>query len=261
MRPLNGPADRISIEEEHRLHIPERFVPGVDLPACTEQLKNDPSEAGKLRFFRILKAAQYLVPVQSAKNDIPLLQTQDGESFIPAFCTAEECEKGPFQDFSVISLDGLKHILTEHAGEIAGVALNPFGAALLMRQEQFQEIDALTEGMTVRRTDYSKPQILSPLKRCPVGLPAALTQLFRAHPEVYRAWLLAARPNIGDAPHKLFVIDFDGSRQQLFPLVAKAAEPFMLPGESFELMKADYALLESARAQCEPFYQKPKNQK
>ena len=67
-------------------------------------------------------------------------------------------------------------------------------------------------------------------------------------------WLLAARPDYKTAPHKLFVIEFFGDRRLLFPQVAKVIEPFMRPGESFELMKADLALAREAREKSAPIY-------
>ena len=67
-------------------------------------------------------------------------------------------------------------------------------------------------------------------------------------------WLLAARPDYKTAPHKLFVIEFFGDRRLLFPQVAKVIEPFMRPGESFELMKADLALAREAKEKSAPIY-------
>lgn len=96
--------------------------------------------------------------------------------------------------------------------------------------------------------------VLSPLKSYPSGIVEALRSFFEKNQEVTRAWLLAERPDYKTPPHKLFVIEFFGDRRLLFPQVAKVVEPFMRPGESFELMKADRALAKKAREKAAPIY-------
>jgi hypothetical protein len=52
------------------------------------------------------------------------------------------------------------------------------------------------------------------------------------------------------------LIDFKGDRKLLFPAVARAVQPHMKTGSSFELLKADPATLAAAREKTTPVYRK-----
>ncbi|ACV61348.1 hypothetical protein Dtox_0405 [Desulfofarcimen acetoxidans DSM 771] len=233
---------------------------GLDLTTSMERLRDNPSVEGKLRFFAELKAARLLVPCHGENGSIAALNTPEKEVFLPAFCSADELQKWtfPLEKVSVLPLDALKHIVIDNPAQLAGVVINPFGKALLLRHPQLAEIDSGTEGMTLARTDHQGKLDIRATTDFPVGLPKALAQLLATRPEVYRAWILLAREEKETRYHKLFLIDFDGDRRLLFPLVAKAVQPYMKPGESFELMKADFGLLQRALAVSEPVYQKKK---
>lgn len=236
------------------------FDSGLDLVKSVERMRDNPTPEGKLHFFKELKAARFLVPCRGETDGgICVLNTAEQEAFLPAFCSADELEKWrfPLDKVQVFPLDGLKHIVVEHPVQLAGVVINPFGKALFLRHPQLSEIDSFAEGMTIARTDHKRKLELRATRNYPVGLPGALAGLLRQRAEVYRAFLLLAREE-GEAPfHKLFLLDFDGDRKELFPLVARAVQPFMNPGESFELVKADFELLQRAEAISAPVYQKP----
>lgn len=240
------------------MKISDGFVRGIDLPQSIERYQKEPTPQAKVQFFRELKSAKYLVPYRGDRKNIAVIQTAQGEVFLPAFTCEQELMRGreKFEEIMALPFDVLKHIVIDQPKSIAGIALDPFGKALLLRRPQLQEIDSALEGMTLQRNDYQTAPILSQLCDLPVGLPRALSALFRRRPEVYRAWILLARRDEKEPPHKLFLIDFDGDRKNLFPIVAKQIEPFMCPGESFELMKADIGLLQLAQKIAMPFYSK-----
>jgi hypothetical protein len=236
----------------------QSFDSGVDLIKSMARIRCNPSQEGKLRFFGELKAARLLVPCREADNSIAVLNTPEKEAFLPGFTSADELGKWkfPMEKVSVMLLDALKHIVIDNPTQLTGVVINPFGQALFLRQPQFAEMDSLTEGMTLARTDHKGKLEMKATTDYPVGLPKALSAMFEGRSEVFRAWILLAREG-GDAKfHKLFVIDFNGDRKQLFPSVAKTVEKFMRPGESFELMKANAGLVLAAQAKSAPVYVK-----
>jgi len=239
------------------MKVPPDFKPNIDLVKSMEQLKADPSLEGRLRFFKELKSARFLVPCKGGAHNFAIMNTPEKEAFLPGFSCADELQKGSFpcEDVVVLSFEALKNTVIDQP-PLTGIALDPFGKVLLLRRPQLAEIDSATEGMTLKRTDYDKPQLLDICRDYPAGLPAALSHLFNTRPEVYRAWILSARRDLTENPHKLFVLDFDGDRKLLFPSVAKVVESFMRPGESFELMKADYSLLQRAQDLAVPVYLK-----
>lgn len=232
------------------------FEYGMDLVKSMKRLQDDPSPEGKRRFFTELKSACFSVPCNKENNRIAVLNTPENEAFLPAFTTMEEFAKWLFSSAkaTILPFETLKHIVIDNPEHLSGIVINPFGKALFLRHQQLAEIDAWTEGMSVKRTDHRGRLHLKATADYPVGLPKALADLFRTRQDVRRAWILSAQGEDEVAPHKLFVIDFDGDRKALFPLVAKAVQPFMKPGESFELIKADVGLLKVAQANAKPVY-------
>lgn len=241
------------------MKLPENFKPNYNLTEELERLRDDTSQLALKHFFERLKTARLLVPCQGDHMNVAVIETPEGERFLPAFTCEEELRKSfaAWERIAVMPIDILKHIVTDLPQQLTGVVIDPFGTSLALKQPQLRELDSLTEGMSVQRTDHEEPLHLEPLHRYPVGLPAALTALFMKHPEVSRAWLLSARKSQKHKPHKLFLIEFRGDRRLLFPEVARAVEPFMTAGESFELMKADWELAQQATKKAAPFYVRP----
>ena len=240
------------------MKIPDGFERGIDLPRSIERYQKEPTPQAKLQLFRELKSAKYLVPYRGDRQNVAAIRTAQGEVFLPAFTCEQELMRGgeEFETIMALPFDVLKHIVIDQPKSIAGIALDPFGKTLQLRHPQLREIDSALEGMTLQRNEYQKAPMLSQPRNLPVGLPRALSALFQRHPEVYRAWILLARRDEKEPPHKLFLIDFDGDRKNLFPIIARQIEPFMCPGESFELMKADIGLLHLAQGIAAPFYSK-----
>lgn len=200
---------------------PENFRDSLRLRDSMQKFIKDPSPQGRIRFFRELKQADFLVPCRETRMNVAVLQTPESERLLPAFTCKAEFQKGEqhWQEATVMKLDMLKHILIDQPETIHGIVLDPFGSALVFHRPQLEEIDWTADTMTLRRTDYDRPQILSPLRSWPRGLEAALKAL-------------------------------------LFPAFARAVEPFMKPGESFELMLADDRLRKEVMAKAAPVYQR-----
>ncbi len=238
------------------MHIPENFISNFDLKSSLEQLQQNDSPEGKHRFFQQLKQANLLVPYRGKPQNLALIINPEKEAFLPAFTCVEEFDESRFPDCGliVLHLPALRHVVLDQPKQVVGIALNPFGKAVLLRQKELEMIDSATEGMTLRRTEHAQPPEITALHNCPVGLPTALNTFFRGRPEVYRAWILAARQPEEKAPHKLILIDFDGDNKLLFPQVARIIRPFLCPGESFELMKADFKFIQLAQNAAKPFY-------
>lgn len=235
------------------------FNAGIDIVKSIALLEGNPSNESKRRFFTELKAARFLVPCRKQDNNIIILSTPERESFLPAFTTMDElAKKMPFKEkVSILSFDDIKHIVVDNSQKLAGIVINPFGKALFLRHSQLSEINADIEGMTVKRVDHKSQLRLEATVDYPIGLPNVLRTLFKTHLEVSRAWILLAWEENKNMPHKLFVIDFHGDRKMLFPLIARVVQPFMKPGESFELIKSDFRLEQIiAQAKAKPIYSK-----
>jgi hypothetical protein len=231
-----------------------------------KRAQKEPTQENERRFFAEIKNARFLVPCvsksgQPDKRRYPaVLSTQEGEKFLPAFSEPEELEKWPFKRgrVSVFSFDDLKHTILEHPQNLAGIAINPFGKVLLLRQSQIAQIDTATQGMSVQRVRHETGLRLLRPQAYPPGLTGGMKAFFRQKREVCLVYLLLAHGPEESAPHWLFLIDFDGTEAGLFPQVAEAVQPYMKQGDSFELMKATSRLLQSAAAKAKPVYRRRK---
>jgi hypothetical protein len=243
---------------------PPRFDGGFDLEGSLKRLQNDPGPENEIRLFREIKSAKFLLPCRAIgagtdKSIRPaILSTQNNEAFLPAFTVTEELQKWPFptERVLVLSFDDLKHIVLEDPQNLSGIVLNPFGKMLLLRKPEIAQIDATTEGLSVRRADHPAGlQLFRPAKY-PPGLENGMNDFFRWKQEVSRVYLFLARGPEDPEPHWLFLIDFVGEKSVLFPEVAKAVRPYMKEGESFELMKATHEMLMPLAAKSKPIYTK-----
>ena len=243
------------------MKILQPFKGDFNLVESMERFQKDPSPAGKLRFFRELKAADLLVPCQGSAMNVAVIHTPEGENFLPAFTSEEELLHGAqcWSEASVLKLDDLKYMVIDQPKALSGIVINPFGKALPLRHAQLEEMDRATEPMTVKRTDYEKPQIYSVIRSVSPGLKRNIEKVLENWPGVSRAWLVAARKDYREEPHKLFIFEYAGDRRILFLSVAQAIKPFISKGESFELMLASEQLIKDIQGKGKLIYSRTLN--
>lgn len=239
------------------MKIPENFRKSIDLEESMKKYMDNPSQEGKRRFFIELWEALFLVPCKDDGSDLGVLNNQKGEIFLPAFTDKSEIRSGFFSagNFVALSLEQLHHIVID-LPKIDGIIINPFGKALPLKRPQLDEIKAEMRGMTVRRIDHSVPYKIEPMAIYPKGLAEAFDEVLSGISSVRKAWIVMACATEDTPPHKLFVIDFDGDRKEIFPKVAERVKPFMAAGESFELIKAGGNLLKEVSKRALPVYLK-----
>ncbi len=248
------------MKKENILSFCANFYPEESL----KRVQKEPTPENEGRFFAEIKNARFLVPCaekngQSALKLYPaVLNTQEGEKFLPAFSEPAELEKWPFNKgkVAVFSFDDLKHTIVGDPQNLAGIAINPFGKVLLLRQSQIAQIDRATQGMSVQRVNHEAGLRLSRPKGFPPGLAGGIKAFFAQNREVRLVYLLLGQGAGEPTAHWLFLIDFDGTETGLFPQVAEAVRPYMKAGDSFELMKATSGLLQTAAAKGKLIYQR-----
>ena len=186
------------------------FSDKPQLEAAIKLFQNEPTPENEDRFFAVLKRVKFLVPCGpqdgevNKKFHLAVLTTQEGEKFLPAFSEAAEFGKWPFapERTEILSFDELKHIAVDDPQNLAGITLNPFGSAILLRQKQIAYIDSRTEGMSVQRAEHdTQMQLLQP-KCIPPGLTDGLQVFFSRRAEVFRAYLLLAQEHKQSAPQR-----------------------------------------------------------
>lgn len=113
--------------------------------------------------------------------------------------------------------------------------MEPFGENILLDRKALREYDSVTQGMSLERYAPSGRVGLAACSRLPKGMKASLQAFFEKQIGVNRAWALLAKPEQENQPHLCIMVDFIGSKVQLFPLLAEVVKPYMGPGERFEL--------------------------
>jgi len=227
------------------------FQSEFDPVALSESLQEDGSQPNKAKNFALLKTASFLV-FSKGPGQVSILNSNKKEALIPAFTCREELEKWPFDrgEIAEMPFHALQTMVEKNA-RLDGIVINPFGKALFLRRGHLGDMDRTLRAATPRKTLKMKATL-----DYPIGLPIAVKELMEHHPEVYRVWLLAAHSEGDTADHKLFVVDFDGQPQDLFPHLAQAVRLYLRQGEQLEMMKADIRLLRAAEQAARPIYEK-----
>ncbi len=228
-------------------HFQSEFEPA----AMAEALQADNSPHNKQKQFALLKTSSFLAFCKGP-GQVSVLHNREKEALVAAFTCREELEKWPFAREEVCELTFTAlQTLAEQDARIDGMVIDPFGKALVLRRAHFADIDG-----TLAAANPRKELRLKATRDYPIGLPLAVRELCKEHPEVYRVWLLAAHAPGDTVDHKLMVADFDGTGEQLFPLLAKAVRLYLRQGERLELRKADINLLRIAEQAARPIYEK-----
>jgi len=229
------------------------FENGLDIGEIAGVLAGEDMERKK-EVFSDLKGSAFLIPYNKTQTDIRLLNIPAKGEFLPAFTSYSEFMKSPLDHEKVVVLPFIKleSILADAPETVAGIVLNPHGKSLLIQRKQ-----ALSESkFSLEKQNYSGGLKLSKPNYIPEPVLAALSGFFNASDNVYRAWLLLSQGKEEIAPHLLLLIDFDGDREAFFTKIAKSVRPFFRKGDRFEMMKADFKLIQAAEKLSHPFYQK-----
>ena len=90
--------------------------------------------------------------------------------------------------------------------------------------------------MTVEKHDHLQNTTYRKVDILPSGLTSAVGNFLQGQIGVNAVWALLAQNDNEKIPHLTFVIDYFGSKFDLFPKLAEVLKPFMRPGQSFELI-------------------------
>lgn len=199
-----------------------------------------PKEQSKKTFYRALKGIDFLVPCTKKENGqvtFELLANQRGEQYIPVFFS-KDSKLGKFypEDMEKIPFQFLRNLMIEMPPKILGFVIEPFDKSILVDRRGLSDYDSATMGMTVEQHPLRGGVRLKAAKSLPPGMEAALCGFFSMQLGVNAAWTLMAQFDGEQAPHLRVVVDFYGSKFELFPKLAEIIKPFMLEGQQFELI-------------------------
>ena len=130
----------------------------------------------------------------------------------------------------------LRNIFIELPKEISGIVIEPFTENIILDRCALAAYDSATQGMTVQKREHSRNTTYRKVDILPSGLKNTLESSLSEQIGVNAVWALLAQDENEKIPHLTFVLDYFGSKFDLFPQLAEVLKPFMRPGQSFELI-------------------------
>ena len=194
----------------------------------------------KTTFYRSLMRRRVYIPCQKQEDgnlNLELLVSRTGEKMLPAFF-CRESQIGSFDAQSLVefAFPTLRNIFIELPKEISGIVIEPFTENIILDRGALAAYDSATQGMTVQKREHSRNTTYRKVDILPSGLKNTFESSLSEQIGVNAVWALLAQDENEKIPHLTFVIDYFGSKFDLFPQLAEVLKPFMRPGQSFELI-------------------------
>lgn len=200
-------------------------------------------------------------PIMEVQEDTPidfaLIKSDGGEAFFPLFTDFEQLGKwrsAPSNQALILGFDELAAMISG-AENVSGISINPFQQNILIPRSGMLKLKEQKEIHQTGHTQVdlqgqSKVQLMEPGTAAD-ELKAALTNLFSEDPSIKQAWVQLMKKD--EETTFLLVVDFDGDRETLFPVIAKAAAPH-LQGFYLDIVPYGPGFPENAVADKTAFY-------
>lgn len=193
---------------------------------------------------------EFLIKLRDKKVYIPyrivdggkeflMIQANGEEGFFFPVFFSEDADTGDFfkgysMGFEEVSFNDVRNAFVEMPPQIRAIVIDPFGDNMVLYRENLKAYDKLVHGMTLDHYIHEGLELFK-LTKYPKGLNDALSKFFSSEIGVNKAWLAMAKNRNEEFPHLIIIIDFFGSRHELFPKVAEVVKGFMPPGSNFEI--------------------------
>lgn len=190
---------------------------------------------------------------------MPMISSTDGKRFYPVFTDHDELAKwkqAEKPNTLVLTFDDYAAMLEKNEAD-EGIVINPFSDNFVLNRKLIAHLktqkDLRTKGVSQHKVLKDTKVMLGEPREYPTEMVEAMRGQMQGMPNVERAWLrLMVKENVQSF---LVVVDFTGSREEIFGKIAAAARPHL---KSIYLDMAAYADGFGKRAveNVAPFYQK-----
>jgi len=179
----------------------------------------------------------------------------DNDSYIVAFTDLDElCKWSKDKEQTLAyTYDDLNGIVLENTDTIKGFVINPYSQRFIITPEVVQYFSQRKS--EIGGEEDTKIMLGQP-SEYPNGLVNAMSKLFESYKEVKSAYLFLARKESDQKSNLLFVIDFTGEKDLLFPKIAAKMKGYLGKGEYFDMISMESSLGTSAVKDSIPFYKK-----
>ena len=189
----------------------------------------------------------------------PLLQTNDGRTFYPAFTDWDALKQSPYgtEDVKtmVLSFDDYWAMLEN---QDAGLVINPYTDDLIFSKETLRRFHETKEirrkGVTEHMVEKDTPVKIGEAAENPKELKDALRNCAERYRDIRTMWL---KLMVKDDNEKswLLIVDHRGERRPLFDALAEAAKGHLKDGMYLDMISHSDPFGKKA-ADGKPFYQK-----
>lgn len=188
-----------------------------------------------------------------------MLTNNSDESFFIAFTDWEELAKWSMEkEQTLISrYEDLKAMVLKDTEKVTGFVINPYGQNIVITPELMQYFSQRISGLVSEIVIEKETQVmLGQPANYPHEMVNALSDFFKNHKEVERAYLFLAHKEGDEKPNLLFIIDSTIEKATLFPQVAAVAKDYLGKDEYIDMIPMNTEFGKDATKNATPFYKK-----
>lgn len=183
--------------------------------------------------------------------------SNNGEQFFAVFTDWDNLKKWPSHqdgqvDTLLLSFDDLYTLVKE---PMVGFVINPFSDNVILHQEMIQHIkevkDVHKKGFCEKKIQKDTKVLLGEPSVYPEKMVEAIKDYAKTNKRINAIHLKMMMKE--NEKSYLFVVDFTGEKQDVFPFIAKAGQPFLSKDYFIDLVSIHEELGQKA-ADNEPFY-------
>lgn len=190
---------------------------------------------------------------------MPMLSSAGGKHFYPVFTDHTELAKWQKMEKPntlILTFDDYAAFLEKNE-QAEGIVINPFSDNFVLNRKLMAHLktqkDLRTKGVSRNKITKDTKVMVGEPKEYPAEMAEALQVHMRGVPAIERAWLrLMIKDNVQSF---LVVVDFAGSREEIFGQIAAVARPY-LKNIYLDMIPYQDGFGEKAVENVEPFYQK-----
>jgi hypothetical protein len=185
-----------------------------------------------------------------------LITNSSDESFHLAFTDWEELgkwSKEPEQTL-ISTYDDLKHMVLKSDG-IKGFVINPFNQNFVITPEIMEYFSRRKSEIVIK--ENTKIMLGQPANY-PHEMVNALSNFFQKNKGIESAYMFLAHKEGDLKPNLLFIIDFSGDKDVLFPRIAAVAQDFLGKDEYIDMIPLNSSFGKDAIKDSTPFYKRKK---
>lgn len=243
-------------------------VTNPELVKSMNQFLNEKSPENEFILIEEITKANFLTPIilQGEIEDgvlnkdsiisFKLITNNSDESFYLAFTDWNELgkwSKEPEQTL-ISTYNDLRNMLMK-TDNIKGFIINPYNQNFVITPDVIEYFSRRKSEIVIQEDTNI---MLGQPANYPHEMINALSDFFKKTKEIESAYMFLAQKEGDQKPNLLFIIDFTGNKNVLFPRIAAVAQDFLGKDEYIDMIPLDSSFGKDATKDSTPFYKRKK---